>query len=179
MWRQVAKGQHIPIGFVFSSNLIERAMDSSSQSNDFVVGNCIGCNGLVRVPSNTKASVRVRCPRCGESYLLSAILDHDIPALEVVDEPIEDTAQTGGVDVDTGAKYQPVTEQENGRFVVPSYLAKAAERKPRRRSGSRESEFQPGAKHLALGPGIMAPGHYAHSRIRTWSVLGSENQFGL
>ncbi len=119
-------------------------MDSSSQSSDFVVGNCIGCNGLVRVPSNTKANVSVRCPRCGEMYLLSAILDHDIPALEVVDEPMADVSPgDGSADINTGSKYQPVTEQENGRFVVPGYLAKAAERKTRRKSGSQVSESNP------------------------------------
>ena len=119
-------------------------MDSSSQSSDFVVGNCIGCRGLVRVPSNTMANVSVRCPRCGEMYLLSAILDHDIPALEVVDEPMVDgPPRDGSADIGTGSKYQPVTEQENGRFVVPSYLAKAAERKTRRKSGSQESESNP------------------------------------
>ncbi|MCH2181876.1 MAG: hypothetical protein MK108_07715 [Mariniblastus sp.] len=114
-------------------------MDSSSQSNDFVVGNCIGCNGLVRVPSHTRAQVKVRCPRCGETYQLSEILDHDIPALEVV----EDSAGLNdAVESPDESKYEPVTEQQDGRFIVPAYLAKAAERKPRRRSrsSSRESE---------------------------------------
>lgn len=112
-------------------------MDSSSQSNDFVVGNCIGCNGLVRFPAQTRAHARVRCPRCNQTYRLAEILDPDIPALEIVAEPADlNTAAAGPVEAAVSNKYEPVTEQENGRFIVPDYLAKAAERKPRRRSRS-------------------------------------------
>ena len=106
-------------------------MERSNSSSDFVVGNCLGCSGLVRIPVNTKAHVRVRCPRCGEMYLLSEIVDHDIPALEIVDHERSDAAMG-----ESENKYQPVTPKEDGRFVVPGYLAKAAERKSRRKSRS-------------------------------------------
>ncbi len=112
-------------------------MDSSNQSNDFVVGNCIGCNGLVRFPAQTRAHAMVRCPRCAQTYRLAEILDPDIPALEIVEEPAHlNTATAGSDEAAVSNKYEPMTEQENGRFIVPDYLAKAAERKPRRRSRS-------------------------------------------
>ena len=109
-------------------------MERSSSSSDFVIGNCLGCSGLVRIPAITKAHVRVRCPRCDEMYLLSEIVDHDIPALEIVEHERSNAAMDKSED-----KYQPVTPKEDGRFVVPGYLAKAATRKSRRKSRSKSS----------------------------------------
>ena len=82
----------------------------------------------------TKANVNVRCPRCGETYPLAAVLDHDIPALEIVeDQEFESSGSVSKRNGNADGKYHPVTEKENGRFVVPNYVTKAAVKPNRRR----------------------------------------------
>ena len=128
---------HRLFGIVFPLRLLGDIVDSSNPASEFVVGNCMGCGSLVRVPVKTKPSVNVRCPRCGETYQLAAFLDNHIPALEIVeDQDLKWTGSGSEQSVDVGEKYQPVTEKDNGRFVVPNYVTKAAVKPSRRRRRS-------------------------------------------
>ena len=64
-------------------NLNQTSPDSS------ILGNCLNCGGLVRVPVRSAADSKVRCPHCSNEYRLSEILDESVPALEIVEETPE------------------------------------------------------------------------------------------
>ena len=97
-----------------------------SAEENYVFGNCVRCHGLVRVPVTTRATTLVRCPRCQESFPLAEILDQEIPALEIVEE------RHASINVDTANPNEgrrPVeraAKTDDGRYVVPPQLAKAA-----------------------------------------------------
>ena len=111
-----------------------------------IVGNCIACNGLVRVPAKAKANASVRCPHCQETFPLMKLLENAVPEVEVIQQPgptvptpapaptptakpelyIDQTAETG--------------KDASGKFVVPSQLAKGARRRKSSRSKSGRSK---------------------------------------
>lgn len=99
-----------------------------------IIGNCLACHGLVKVPVTASANDDVRCPHCQQTFSLSKLLNQVVPELEVVsgsddihltdaDAPAEDT-QLPSVD----------------QFVVPSQLAKGAFRRKKKRRKSNTSE---------------------------------------
>ena len=115
-------------------------MTTPQPTDEFVFGNCIKCQGLVRVPVTTRASAQVRCPRCNESFELSEILEQEIPALEVVSDPASSSAPSS-IQINTdrtgnAGDHQPVPKTEDGRFVIPPQLAREATRRKRRGSSS-------------------------------------------
>jgi len=113
-----------------------------------IVGNCIACNGLVRVPAKANANASVRCPHCQETFPLMKLLENAVPEVEVIQQPgptvpaptptptptptakpelyIDQTAETG--------------KDASGKFVVPSQLAKGARRRKSSRSKSGRSK---------------------------------------
>lgn len=114
-------------------------MDSSSPDQSesfFFLGNCLSCQGLVRVPAKTPSSSVVRCPHCSESYRLSQILNQAVPELEIVEgsEPEEDTPRVDQIVI---KKDDDLKDREV--FVVPPQLSKGAKRSGRRRGSNSSS----------------------------------------
>lgn len=105
-------------------------MENPNNFESTIIGNCLSCQGLVRVPAKAPASSKVRCPHCTKSFLLSQILDQAIPELELIDEEPAPTVETDLLVDSNGA-----SKDEEGRFVVPSQLRS----KPRSRK-SRSTE---------------------------------------
>ena len=124
-------------------------------SHSIIVGNCIICEGLVRVSAKTKASAAVRCPHCHETFSLAALLESAVPEVEVIESESSKnrtaahptTASMSAAPTARPSKddlYIDNTSETNkdaaGKFVVPSQLAKGARRrKSSRRSGSSSS----------------------------------------
>lgn len=103
---------------------------TSSGSSAPIIGNCIQCQGMVRIPAKTTPKAEVRCPHCGHTFALLAILERLVPELEVVES--ESSIERPVIDTEV--------KKENGKFVVPSQLSKGARRGYRRGGSSRESE---------------------------------------
>lgn len=106
-------------------NLNQASPDSS------ILGNCLNCEGLVRVPVKSAADSKVRCPHCSTEYRLNEILAESVPALEMVEEVSEP--------VDAPLVMEEPTAIHRDTFVVPSQLAEGA-RKRKRRSRNEPSE---------------------------------------
>ena len=105
-------------------NLNQASPDSS------ILGNCLSCQGLVRVPVKSSADSKVRCPHCSNEYRLSEILDESVPALEIIDDAQQPVA------------IAPVIEEpepfQKEVFVVPPQLSDGAKRKRRKRKDQSE-----------------------------------------
>ena len=55
-------------------------MDQAKNKTEaIIIGNCLGCQGLVRIPNSADAKSTVRCPHCDESYPLQQILIEAVP----------------------------------------------------------------------------------------------------
>lgn len=111
-------------------------MDSPSQdkSGSLILGNCLNCQGLVRVPSTAPSDSTVRCPHCSQQYRLAQILDKAIPELEIVDNSVGKP----DIPIVDQVLFKKDDDSAKGRetFVVPSQLSKGAIRTGRRRSRS-------------------------------------------
>lgn len=104
--------------------------------NSIIVGNCIACEGLVRVSAKTKANSNVRCPHCQQAFPLARLLESAVPEVEVV-EADSATMEKSNLYIDQNVT---VGRDAAGKFVVPSQLAKGARRrKSSRSSGSSRS----------------------------------------
>ncbi len=101
-----------------------------------IVGNCLSCSGLVRIPAAVRANSTVRCPHCGESFSLRQILENSIPELEVI-ETESPNKGSNVLYVDRSLHKEQDREQPREKFVVPRQLTIGAKRKRRgRRHGS-------------------------------------------
>ena len=99
------------------------------------MGNCLRCQGLVRVPATAPTKSTVKCPHCDHSFLLSEILNQAVPELEIVESGQPQTA----------AEEQIATEKDaEGRFVVANQLRQTSKRsrRARRRSSSRSESTE-------------------------------------
>ncbi len=100
-----------------------------------IMGNCLRCQGLVRVPATAPTKSTVKCPHCDHSFLLSEILNQAVPELEIVESGQPQTA----------AEEQIATEKDaEGRFVVANQLRQTSKRsrRARRRSSSRSESTE-------------------------------------
>ncbi|MDA7902484.1 hypothetical protein N9B31_02385 [Mariniblastus sp.] len=109
-------------------------MDNPNQvsPDSSILGNCLNCQGLVRVPLKAAADSKVRCPHCSNEYRLSEILDESVPALEIVEEATESFAAP--------LVMEEPAEIQREVFVVPPQLAEGALRKRKRRTNLDNSE---------------------------------------
>ncbi len=112
-------------------------MDTSKKKQpSIIIGNCLNCRGLVRIPATAAADSTVRCPHCEESFSLEQILEDLVPELELVSDATHDDDLTSIPVVDR------VVAKNRGpheKFVVPVQLSKGAERPSRRRHRTGES----------------------------------------
>lgn len=106
--------------------------------SSIIVGNCIACNGLVRVSSTANANSSVRCPHCQETFSLLSLLESAAPEVEVVHAQAAAPAKKKELYID---QTTDTAKDASGKFVVPSQLAKGARRRKssRRRSSSSTS----------------------------------------
>jgi glutaredoxin len=112
-------------------------MPEGQSSSSIIVGNCLACEGLVRVPATMNAKSTVRCPHCQETFSLLVLLDQAVPELEIVDADEKAGSDKPELYIDKQLRDQ---KDGTGKFVVPSQLAKGARRRGRsRRSKSRSS----------------------------------------
>ena len=115
-------------------------MENPNSSENAIIGNCLSCQSLVRVPARAPANSKVRCPHCTQSFLLSQILDQAIPELELVDDSTDSPIiQTDLLVVSNGA-----SKDEEGRFVVAPQLRSKPRSKKRRRSSRENGESRSG-----------------------------------
>ncbi|MDE0934980.1 MAG: hypothetical protein OSA89_03630 [Mariniblastus sp.] len=105
-------------------NLNQASPDSS------ILGNCLSCQGLVRVPVKSSADSKVRCPHCSNEYRLSEILDESVPALEIIDDAQQPVAIAPVI-----KEPEPFLKEV---FVVPPQLSDGAKRKRRKRKDQSE-----------------------------------------
>ena len=52
---------------------------------------CPKCQANLAVPAGTAEQAEVRCPSCDEQFILADSLPSDLPALVIVNNPIEET----------------------------------------------------------------------------------------
>lgn len=104
---------------------------SQNSSESIIIGNCLSCRGLVRVPGTASAKSKVRCPHCSATYPIVQILDQSVPQLELVEEADDaiDVPRVDQILINTNTD-----EDEKQKFVVPPQLSKGARRPGRRRS---------------------------------------------
>ena len=97
-----------------------------------IMGNCLSCQGLVRVPATAPTNSTVKCPHCNESFRLSQILNNAVPELKIVEETVQEEQSDEEVAV----------KDSDGRFVVAKQLRQSSKRsrRGRRRSRSRRHE---------------------------------------
>lgn len=107
-------------------NLNQASPDSS------ILGNCLSCQGLVRVPVKSSADSKVRCPHCSNEYRLSEILDESVPALEIIDDAQQPVAIAPVIEAP-----EPFQKEV---FVVPPQLIDGAKRKRRKRKDQSEGD---------------------------------------
>lgn len=110
-----------------------------------IVGNCVACDGLVRIPLNANPDAIVRCPRCGDNFRLGSVLQNAAPALEVVDaDPKPPEVRSPRViPILDDVPQQPSDRQRGDKFAVSPILQKGAERKKKRRRRRSSSSSSP------------------------------------
>lgn len=111
-------------------------MGMPSNNKTPIMGNCLSCQGLVRVPATAPSSSTVKCPHCDQSYRLSEILNQAVPELKIV----QDAPTKEENDQEAAAK------DAEGRFVVANQLRQSSKRsrRARRRRQSSRSESSEG-----------------------------------
>ena len=113
-----------------------RDMDTAkNKTESIIIGNCLGCQGLVRIPAVANAKSTVRCPHCGQSYPLQKILIESVPELELLGPESQDVVPQ----VDQQIKVEKKDDKPREKFVVPVQLSKGAKRNHRHRSRSERS----------------------------------------
>ena len=117
-------------------------MDTAKkQTESIIIGNCLGCQGLVRIPATANAKSTVRCPHCGESYPLQEILIEAVPELELLASESPSVVPRADQNVGDQKKSDPPRE----KFVVPVQLSKGAKRPNRRGSRSKSGRSRSGS----------------------------------
>ncbi len=132
---------------------------SENNQDKIIVGNCIYCDGLVRIPVSASPQSTVRCPHCGESFKLASVLDDSVPTLEIVEEPASQTSATAPRRINLDSSNQDPNREPGTKFEVSPILKKGAKkrRKKRRRSkeASEQEEKEPlGRSHVVSGQEI-------------------------
>jgi len=113
-------------------------MAGTQPERPMILGNCISCNGLMRVPVTTDVTHVARCPHCEVRFPVQQLIASAIPAAEIVEgevaeeftpvvDRVRDNAEEGG-------------EKPRTKFEVPKQLKDGAKHRRRRRRRSRGSD---------------------------------------
>jgi hypothetical protein len=118
-------------------------ISNKPQSDNMIVGNCVACDGLVRIPLHANPNSIVRCPRCSADFKLIDVLERAAPILEVVGDqsaPEPEPRKPRFVPILDETPPQPDGRKRGDKFVVSPILQKNSKRKKhRRRHRSSES----------------------------------------
>ena len=113
-------------------------MSSTQPERPMILGNCISCNGLMRVPVTTDVTHVARCPHCETGFPVQQLIASAIPAAEIIEgevaqdyTPVVDRVRE--TNDDDSAK-------PRSRFQVPKQLYNGAKFRRRRRRRSRGSD---------------------------------------
>ena len=133
-------------------------MEESSKNSALIIGNCLSCNGLVRVPVNGSRNSTVRCPHCAGSFPLANILDRAVPELEIIEDakPTESRAFYIDQIAEKNAK-----REARGPFVVPAQLSNGAKRRSSRKKRSVPRSSSNGARSEKIESKFKASNGYA------------------
>ena len=103
-----------------------------------ILGNCISCNGLMRVPVTTDVTHVARCPHCEIRFPVQQLIASAIPAAEIIEgvvsediTPIVDRVRDQLADS---------SDKPRTKFEVPKQLHDGAKHRRRRRRRSRSSD---------------------------------------
>ena len=109
-------------------------MAGTQPERPMILGNCIRCNGLMRVPVTTDVTHVARCPHCEARFPVQQLIASAVPAAEIMEgEVAEDVPVIDRV----RDKSDDSAEKTRERFEVPKQLydgAKFRRRRKRRRS---------------------------------------------
>ena len=132
-------------------------ISNNSQSDNMIVGHCVACDGLVRIPLNANPSSTVRCPRCSAGFKLLDVLERAAPILELVDDQGDvepEPRQPRFVPILDETPAQPETRKPGEKFVVSPILQKNSKRKRHRR---RRRSSEGGSKSPQNGISTKSP----------------------
>ncbi len=113
-------------------------MSSTQPERPMILGNCISCNGLMRVPVTTDVSHVACCPHCDKRFPVQQLIAEAIPAAEIIEGEVAQD-YTPAVD----RVREPVDEnvvKPRTRFEVPKQIYNGAKHRRRRRRRSRSSD---------------------------------------
>jgi len=151
-----------------------------------ILGNCISCNGLMRVPVTTDVTHVARCPHCETGFPVQQLIASAIPAAEIIEGEVAEDF-TPAVD-----RVRETNEEDDGvkprtRFEVPKQLYNGAKFRRRRRRRSRESDerkeqaVKDKERASSSRPGIIpssvpvAPTHSATAEARVVDEVPKES----
>ena len=117
-------------------------MSSAQPERPMILGNCISCNGLMRVPVTTDVSNVACCPHCNGRFPVQQLIASAIPAAEIIQGEVAED-YTPVVD----RVREPVDEnavKPRVKFEVPKQIYNGAKHRRRRRRsrGSDERKEQ-------------------------------------
>lgn len=113
-------------------------MSSTQPERPMILGNCIACNGLMRVPVTTDVSHVACCPHCEKRFPVQQLIASAIPAAEIIKGEVAED-YTPVVD----RVREPVDEaavKPRVKFEVPKQIYNGAKHRRRRRRRSRGSD---------------------------------------
>jgi len=112
-------------------------MAGTQPERPMILGNCISCNGLMRVPVTTDVSHVARCPHCDARFPVQQLIASAIPAAEIIEgEVAEDLIPA----VDRVREEVDESSKTRDKFEVPKQLHDGAKFRRRRRRRSRGSD---------------------------------------
>ena len=113
-------------------------MAGTKPEHPMILGNCISCNGLMRVPVTTDVTHVARCPHCEIRFPVQQLIASAIPAAEIIEgvvseeiTPIVDRVRDQTADD---------LDKPRTKFEVPKQIRDGAKHRRRRRRRSRGSD---------------------------------------
>lgn len=113
-------------------------MSSTQPERPMILGNCISCNGLMRVPVTTDVSHVACCPHCEKRFPVQQLIASAIPAAEIIEGEVAED-YTPVVDRVREPADENVVKPRT-KFQVPKQIYNGAKHRRRRRRRSRDSD---------------------------------------
>lgn len=145
-------------------------MSSTQPERPMILGNCIACNGLMRVPVTTDVSHVACCPHCEKRFPVQQLIASAIPAAEIIEgEVAEDYIPV------VDRVREPVDEnavKPRTKFEVPKQIYNGAKHRRRRRRRSRSSDER---KEQALKEAERSRSSGAKIKVSSVPVASTES----
>lgn len=146
---------------LFRNPPLKLDMAGTQPDRPMILGNCISCNGLMRVPVTTDVTHVARCPHCGVRFPVQQLIASAIPAAEIMDGEVAENVLP--IVDRIKAKADEVVDKPRRKFDVAKQLHDGAKHRRRRRRRSRSSEQRDGSSGESRG------------RSRPFDTSGSSN----